>query len=166
MYTKSASNGLTKVQIWFFQWTAEYTIISQMKHFPVSVFWLKTPTGQIKRKRIGHPLIDFLKPEVQDLLAKRIIAVARCGLYDSVLLDGFNNHGTGFVRRYRYLATDEEIIGAILNIFRAVRSQVREDFLILINANESKPTRYAEFINGTLTGKDHPADILIVIFKS
>ena len=44
------------------------------------------------------------------------------------------------------------------NILRAVCSQVRDDFLILVNANDTKPKRYTEFINGTFleTGKDHP----------
>ena len=69
------------------------------------------------------------------------------------------SNGTGFVGRHLHSATDEEIIQAILNIFRAVRSQTREDFLIIVNANDTKPTRYAEFVNGTFmeTGKNHPS---------
>ena len=37
-----------------------------------------------------------------------------------------------------YSVTEEEMIQAFLNIFKAVRSHVREDFLILINANRTK----------------------------
>ena len=125
---------------------------------PNSDFWLRDENGKILRYSDGAFVINFLKPEVQDLLAKRIIAVARCGLYDGIMLDSFNNHGIGFaMRQYFYPATDEEIIQAYLNIFRAVRTHVREDFLILINANRSKAIHYAEYVNGTFmeTLKDY-----------
>ena len=125
---------------------------------PDSDFWLTDANGQLIQNSGGEYLINFLKPEVQGLLAKRIIAVARCGLYDGVLLDGFFLNGIGFVGNGLHSATDEEIIQAMLNIFRAVRSQVRADFLIIINANDTKPTRYTEFVNGNFmeTFKDHP----------
>ena len=133
---------------------------------PDSDFWLRDSQGQIIGGNIADEyrisfdeyLINFLKPEVQGLLAKRIIAIARCGLYDGVFLDGFNSNGTGFVGRHLHSSTDEEIIQAYLNIFRAVRLQVRDDFLILVNANDTKPTRFTEYVNGIFmeTHKDHP----------
>ena len=115
---------------------------------PDSDFWLRDASGQILGNQDDQYLINFLKPEVQDLLIKRIIAIERCGFYDGVFFDGFAHNGTGFVGRHLYPATDEEIIQAYTNIFQAVRAQVRDDFLILINTNDSKPTRYTEFING------------------
>ena len=122
-----------------------------------SDFWLRDAQGQIIRNSVGEYLINFLKPEVQDLLAKRIIAIARCGLYDGVFLDGFLNHGTGFVGAQFHSATEEDLMQIWLNIFQAVRSQMRDDFLIIINTNRSKATRYAAYINGTFmeTGKDY-----------
>ena len=116
---------------------------------PDSDLWLRDTQGQIVQNHKGDYLINFLKPEVQDLLVSRIIAVERCGLYDGVFIDGFNRNGTGFVGRNRVPFTDEEIIQVMLNIFHRVRSQVRDGFLIVVNANRSKATRYAEFINGT-----------------
>ena len=126
---------------------------------PDSDFWLRDVNGQIVRGKGLSPIINILKPEVQNLLAKRIIAVDQCSVIDGIFLDGFLNHGIG----WKYFhpgpdkVTDEEVIQAYLNIFRAVRAQVRDDFLILINVNASKPTRYTEFINGIFmeTGKDH-----------
>ena len=115
---------------------------------PDSDFWLRDASGQILRNQNDEYLINFLKPEVQDLLIKRIIAIERCGFYDGVFFDGFARNGTGFVGRHLHSATDEEIIQVYTNIFQAVRAQVRDDFLILINTNDSKPTRYTEFING------------------
>ena len=126
---------------------------------PESDFWFRDSSGQIlKNQGNDEYYIDFLKHEVQELLIKRILAIARCGFYDGVFLDGFNSNGTGFVGRHLYPYSDEEIIQAYLNIFRAVRSQVREDFLIIINTNDTKPTAYKEFINGIFmeTGKDYP----------
>ena len=70
------------------------------------------------------------------------------GVFDGVLIDGFLANATGFVGRQFYSATDEEIIQATLNIVRIARSQVRDDFLIIVNANDTKPTRYADLING------------------
>ena len=95
---------------------------------PDSDFWLRDAQGQIIRNANNEYLINFLKPEVQDLLIKRIIALERCGLYDGVFLDGFNNNFTGFMGRWHYPVTNEEIIQVMLNILQSVRSQVREDF--------------------------------------
>ena len=127
--------------------------------FPLgSDLWLRDENGQILTKRDGKLLIDFVKPEFQDLMIRRAIAFARCGLYDGIMLDEFNHHGNGFGGRHLYPYTDEEIIEAYTNVFQAIRSQVRDDFLIIVNAGRSKATRYAEFINGTFmeTGQDLP----------
>ena len=124
---------------------------------PDSDFWLRDDQGQIVQNAFGEYLINFLKPEVQDLLVKRMIAVEQSGLYDGVMLDGFNRNALGFVGRDYFSVTDEEIIQAHINILEEVRSQVHEDFLILINTNRSKATRYTEYVNGTFmeTGKDY-----------
>ena len=119
---------------------------------PDSEYWVRDSQGQvlIQAPETGYIeyVIDFFKPEVQHLLAQRIVAIAECGLFDGVFLDNFRGHGMG----------GEEGIKKWRNLFHTVRSQVRDDFLIIINANETKPTHYAEFINGTMmeTGKDHP----------
>ena len=125
---------------------------------PDSDFWLRDANGEILRKSDGKLLINFVKPEFQDLLAKRISAFARCGLYDGIMLDEFNHHGAGFGGRHLYPYTDKEIIQAYTNIFREVRKQVRDDFLIIINAGRSKPMHYAEYVNGIFmeTGTDYP----------
>ena len=127
--------------------------------FPAdSDFWLRDAQGNIVKNAFNEHLIDFLKPEVQDLIVKRIVAVARCGLYDGIVLNGFFLNGIGFLGRQLHTATDEEIITATEDILRAVRSQVRDDFLILINTHRAPAPRYAEYVNGnfidTLRGYD------------
>ena len=121
---------------------------------PGSDFWLRDENGEIVRSLAGSPWLDILKPKVQDLIAKRIIAVERCGLYDGMLLDQFDNVGWG---EHIYGVTSTEIIQATQNILRSARSQVREDFLILVNAGRTKVTRYTEYVNGTFmeSGSDH-----------
>ena len=126
--------------------------------FPLdSDFWFRGPNNQIVQNSHGQFMIDFMKPEVQDLLIKRILAVARCGLYDGVMLDGFNHHALGFLGRGFRPETDEEIVTVITQVLHKVRTQVRDDFLILVNANRSKLPRYTEFVNGTFmeTLQDH-----------
>ncbi len=132
-----------------FLWTADYNAYFSDEALPSgSDYWLRDSNGEIIRSPAGSPQLNFLKPEVQDLLVKRIIAVERCGLYDGIMIDGFNHNGTGFTTRHLFPYTDEEIIQAALNILKVVRSQVRDDFLILVNANRSKATRYMEEVNG------------------
>ena len=129
------------------------------KAFPLdSPFWLRDDNGEIVRNVLGMPYTNFFVPELQNLIVDRIIAIERCGAYDGVFLDGFAYNGTGFVGRHLYNATDEEIIQVWDNIFKTVRSRVRDDFLILINANHTKPTRFVEYVNGVFmeSGKDHP----------
>ena len=124
---------------------------------PDSDFWLRDENGEIARRKTGTALVNFLKPEVQDLIAKRIIAVARCGLYDGVHLDSWRDgiHLSPDIKRY-FPVPNEDILQARLNILRSVREQVREDFLIVVNVSLKKIPHYADYINGGFmeTGRD------------
>ena len=126
---------------------------------PDSDFWLTDANGQIIQNSVDEYLINFLKPEVQDLLAKRIIAIARCGLFDGVLLDGAGaNGGNRFVGRNFHTATNAEITQAMRNILGAVRANTRDDFLIVVNSNDNIVEGYPELVNGNFmeTFKNHP----------
>ena len=69
--------------------TGTYATSGDYDFPPDSDFFLRDLNGQILTKRDGTPLIDFVKPEVQDLIIKRIIAFERCGLYDGLCLTDF-----------------------------------------------------------------------------
>ncbi len=114
---------------------------------PGSDYFLRDENGELIRRGTGSPNINFLRPEVQDLLVKRFVAAADCGYYDGIMLDQFADHGAWGHRIYG--VPKEEIIQAFTNIFKAVREQVRDDFLILINAGREKITRYTEYVNGS-----------------
>lgn len=127
-----------------------------------SNFWLRDQKGNIIQNANDEYMMNILNPKLQDHLIERIIAVAKCGLFDGVMLDGFNDHGLsgaggGSKPFTPELADDEAIISAHIRILSGVRERVRDDFLILVNANHSKPTRYAEHINGSVMepGEDY-----------
>ena len=124
---------------------------------PNSEFWIRDANGNIVQNFAGEHMINFLKPEVQILMANRMLAVDRCGLYDGIMIDGFFLNATGFVGRIHHDASDEDIIQATTNILRMVREQARDDFLILVNTNHSKATAYTEFVNGTFMETGVPA---------
>ena len=127
-----------------------------------SGFWLRDTQDNIVRNEFGEYIMNLLNPALQNLLIKRIIAIAECGLYDGLFIDGFADNGTGFVGAHLYQnhATQkwrEDIIAATSYILGSVRERVRDDFLILVNTNRSRPTAYAEYVNGSFmeTGRDY-----------
>ena len=120
-----------------------------------SDLWLRDASGNIIQNSVGELLTDFLNPTVQDLLIERIVGFAECGLFDGILIDSLRNHAFGGGADWLDVSTltDEEIMETIieahLRIFREVRARVRDDFLIIANANDTKLIYYAEYINGS-----------------
>ena len=125
---------------------------------PDSEFWLRDRNNRIIANNYSENPMDLLNRDLQSLLIERIVAVAKCGLFDGVMIDGFNSNATGFVDRHFHSATDEDIIAATTRILREVRTRVRDDFLILVNANRTKPTAYAEYVNGTFMETGHDSN--------
>jgi len=123
-----------------------------------SEFWLRDNNDQILQNVGRESMMDLLNPDLQNLLIERIVAIASCGLFDGVIIDGFASNATGFVGRHLHSTTDEEIIAATTQILRNVRERVRNDFLILVNANRTKPTAYAEYVNGTFMETGHDSN--------
>lgn len=126
--------------------------------------WFRDPMG----KRVSYfegrwggwheYVFDIAARHVQEKLVAQILSVAKCGLFEGIAIDGLGGYGTGYFRRVAYPATDEAIINAIVHILREVRSQTSEDFLIVINSNQERLERYAEYINGNVmeADNDHP----------
>ena len=113
--------------------------------FPVdSDFWLRDSEGRIVRNSNGEYMMNLLNPALQDLLIQRIVGFAQCGIFDGILLDGFGGDAS-FGDWFAY----ELIIEARVRILREVRERVRDDFLIIVNANRKKPVQYAEYVNGS-----------------
>jgi hypothetical protein len=125
---------------------------------PDSEFWLRDSNNRIIANNSNQNPMNLLNLDLQNLLIERIIAVAKCGLFDGVMIDGFNSNATGFVDRHFHSATDEEIIASTTRILREVRTRVQDNFLILVNTNRTKPTAYTEYVNGTFMETGHDSN--------
>ena len=125
--------------------------------FPAdSDFWLRDRQGNIIQNANDEWMLNILNPALQDVQIERIVGFARCGIFDGALLEGFTNHGFGAAGGEFYpVVTDvrltkEAIIEAYIRILSEVRARVPEDFLIVVNATRTRPTRYAAYINGNV----------------
>ncbi|MCY4553646.1 MAG: leucine-rich repeat domain-containing protein [Candidatus Poribacteria bacterium] len=108
--------------------------------FPIdSDFWLRDSEGRIVRNSNGEYVMNLLNPDLQDLLIERIVGFSECGIFDGILLDGFGGDAN----------FGESVVEARIRILRGVRERVRDDFLIIVNANRKKPVQYAKYVNGS-----------------
>ena len=94
--------------------------------------WLRDENGSPALVNEHDPhsqyLIDFRRPEVQDVIVQRAIAVAQCGLYDGIMFDAWG--------------------GEDFSILRKIREGVPDDFLILFNTNHWYIPDLVPYING------------------
>ena len=130
-----------------------------------SPFWLRDENGdRVVAWKDGALLLDFTNPVVIDKIVNEAIAVAKCGLYDGIFFDWWNEHGPILVGWWNehgpqgivYLGNEAEQ-RARDEILRRIRAEVPDDFLILVNGNRRTMPRTAWAINGTFmeTGKDY-----------
>ena len=128
-------------------------------------YWLRDAAGNrtsSDENDYSQLLIDFTLPGMQDIIVQQAIAVAKCGLYDGIFFDWWNenhavlaNNTVGWSEGYRGLETE---LRARDNILQRIRAEVSDDFLIMVNTNKDKIPRTGPYINGTFmeTFKDHP----------
>ena len=115
------------------------------KLFPKdSPYWIRDATGTPVEGWPGTFLLDFTHPAVQDIIVSQARAVSQCGVFDGMLLDWWREDFT-VLDGYRSNAAEQRARDVII---RRIREAVGEDFLILVNANRSKPHRAAPYING------------------
>ena len=99
-----------------------------------------------------HGIMDFTHPAVQDIVVQQAIAVSKCGLYDGVMFDGWNENfcrlcgwdATGF-RSFRSL---EEETHALAIIAQRIQAETRPNFLIMGNTNEAIIPITGPYLNG------------------
>ncbi len=124
-----------------------------------SPYWLRNPDGTIAHRpapldaqgneKWVEPLLDFTNPDVIDIIVAQAVAVAKCGLYDGIWLDRWQET-TDFQGELRGLVTPEAERLARDKILQRIRASVPDDFLIFVNATWSKIPRWASYINGVL----------------
>ena len=97
-------------------------------------------------------LIDFTNPEVHNLIANQTMALNASGLFDGIMLDWWNEDDAtssiGVDDWSDTILTREAELEARLSILRKIRSQVDDDFLILVNANTRQIPKSAQYVNG------------------
>ena len=103
-------------------------------------------------------LINFTHPQVQDMIVQQAIAVSKCGFYDGIFLDWWNEYGgvlgDSINNQIQQQARDD--------IIQRIRAATAPDFLIMVNTNRRKTPRNGPYINGsfmeTLVPSDAPAN--------
>ena len=107
-------------------------------------------------------LIDFTRPDTQDMIVKQAVAVANCGLVDGVMFDWWNEYGAVLADNrvdwregYRGREAEQRARDAII---QRIRTAVRPDFLMIGNGNRRQFPRGAPYINGSFieTLRDYP----------
>ena len=71
-------------------------------------------------------MIDFRLPEVQNIIVQRAIAVAKCGFYDGIMFDSWNEDHATLPN-----SSLQEEQPALISILQRIRQGVPDDFLIL-----------------------------------
>ena len=104
-------------------------------------------------QEVREYLLNFTHPDVIEMIIQQTIAVAKCGLYDGIWLDRWEEDGD-FHGELRHLVTREAELNARLRILQGIRTNVRDDFLIMVNSREELP-HSAPYINGVFIETDH-----------
>ena len=120
--------------------------------------WIRDETGNRVEAWPGF-LLDFTHQGQQDIIVQQALAIAKCGLYDGIFLDWWDEDnlvlGTGQkVDGYRGNEAEQRARDTII---QRIRADVGDDFLIIANTNRRKIPRTAWGINGTFmeTGRDY-----------
>ena len=116
-------------------------------------YWIKDSDGNIVNAWAGvFGLIDFTHPDIQDRIVQQAIAVSKCGLYDGIHFDWWNEDGAILAELYgdwsHKFRGNEAEQRARDNILRRIRAGTRPDFLIMGNTNRHTIPRTAPHING------------------
>ena len=134
---------------------------------PDSLYWLTDKDGEPalgwgedtngdgkidENDTVLHYLIDFTNPEVQELIIKKVVGLAASGLFDGIMLDWWNEDNAtspiGIDDWSDTILTQEAELEARLTLLQKIRAQVRNDFLILVNANTRQIPKSAPHVNG------------------
>ena len=125
-----------------------------LREFPEDwPYWIRDSDGNIVNAWAGiFGLIDFTHPDIQERIVQQAIAVSKCGLYDGIHFDWWNDKGAiladlygDWSHKFRGVEAEQR---ARDNILRRIRAETRPDFLIMGNVNRGKPLRTGRHLNG------------------
>ena len=110
-------------------------------------YWLRDESGKIIEDfGWGGLLFDFTHTEMQDFLVRRAVAFAKCGLFDGIFFDVWRDdwRDSSEAQYYAY-----DVSEAAITLLRRIREEVGDDFLIIVNTNDTKIPLSAPYVNGT-----------------
>ncbi len=108
-------------------------------------YWLRKLNGEFPDHGHGR-LINYVHPVVQDIIVGQALAIAKCGLYDGVFFDHWNDFSSKVDER---LISDEDAVNARENIIRRIREGTRDNFLIIGNTNDGIIPLTGPMMNGS-----------------
>ena len=118
--------------------------------------WIRDTAGNAVSVSEGYTasLIDFTHSNVQDIIVQQAVAAVRCGLYDGIFLDWWNEDYPVLSDGYPGYEAEQHARDTII---QRIRAGVGDDFLIIANTNRRKIPRTGWAINGTFmeTLRDH-----------
>ena len=132
-----------------------------------SPYWFRNPDGLIAQRlwkvddegnEYYESLLNFTHPDVIEMIIQHAVAVAKCGLYDGIWLDRWQELEGDFHGELRHLVTLEAELNARLQMLQGIRANVPEDFLIMVNSREELP-HSAPYINGVFIEANEPKPI-------
>ncbi len=113
-------------------------------------YWARDELGNIiQAEDHGTLLIDFTYPGYQDLMVRRAIALAKCGLFDGIFFDVWRDDWRNRENAHYYTYDVHEAAITMLRRIREGVDAVRDNFLIIVNTNDTKIPRSAPYVNGT-----------------
>ena len=109
-------------------------------------YWLRDESGDIiEDVGWGGLLFDFTHTEMQDFLVRRAVEFAKCGLFDGIFFDVWRDdwRDSSEAQYYAY-----DVSEAAITLLRRIREEVGDDFLIIVNTNDTKIPLSAPYVNG------------------
>ena len=114
--------------------------------------WIRDANGDLVQAYAGGStfMIDFTHPVVQDILVQKVIAVAKCSLYDGVFLGRWQEGAVTLEDDNGVCYQNVEAEWAArLSMMRRIREAVDDNFLIVVNTGRRKARLSAPYVNGT-----------------
>ena len=96
-------------------------------------YWLRDENGNLVRNVHNTYLIDFRIPEVQDIIVQRVIAISKCGLYDGIFIDWWNEGRVTLASPdwSKHYSTAAEELQIKISLLKRIRAQVPTIFSYL-----------------------------------
>ena len=120
-----------------------------------SPYWLRDEHGHIVIDEVDKGHLDFTKPAVQNRILAQVKAIDRCGLFDGIFIDHWND-GDQELQGYRTVQEEQRARETIIQL---IRLHTRPDFLVFVNAGARTLPRTGPLVNGTFMEVVRPGAI-------